>query len=47
MDPISERLAEAFSYALARHRQQLRKGTEIPYILAPDAGERPRVGGWR
>ena len=32
MDPISTRFADAFAYALARHRKQLRKGTEIPYV---------------
>ena len=30
MDPISSRFADAF--ACARHRQQVRKGTDIPYV---------------
>jgi (p)ppGpp synthase/HD superfamily hydrolase len=32
---ISDKLSEAFAYALDRHRKQRRKGTEIPYISHP------------
>lgn len=32
MVPISNRYAEAFAYALELHRDQVRKGTNIPYV---------------
>jgi len=32
MTELTNRFAEAFGYALELHRQQRRKGTEIPYI---------------
>lgn len=32
---VGSRLAEAFAMALARHRDQTRKGTDIPYLTHP------------
>ena len=32
MSKVSTRHAEAFAYGLAFHREQVRKGTEFPYV---------------